>query len=472
MTQQRFCRGCFKLRIFSAVALLIVIYEGLVERVLDELPAHWAFHTIAITLSAAAAAFAAQHLRDGAMRRARRAAEAVEMRASSFQKTLLDAMPVAVFYKDREGRYLGCNELFAEVMGVSSEQIKGRTVAELWPSEHADTYHQKDLALMANPVTQQYEFQIKDKHGQIRDVIYGKGAFFDEHGQVAGIIGAFFDITDKKRLEQELLCHRTQLEAMVEQKTAELRQRNLELGNARDAADAATRAKDAFLQTMSHELRTPLNGVLGAAHILRLRLDDPGQLRFVDMVIASGRSLLQVIERILVFSKLSAETGGGLAAIELATFLPGLIEPLCPVAEARGGALAVSVDEALPACIYEDHARLGVILRHFLDNGLKFSGRGTVRLSARPDTLPGGEAVIRFEVVDQGIGIEADKLGMIFEAFSQADGSLTRQHGGIGLGLAECRQLARLMGGEVGVSSTPGEGSAFFLTLPLRGVPA
>lgn len=113
-----------------------------------------------------------------------------------------------------------------------------------------------------------------------------------------------------------------------------------------------------------------------------------------------------------------------------------------------------------------------MILRHFLDNGLKFSGRGTVRLSARPDTLPGGEAVIRFEVADQGIGIEADKLGMIFEAFSQADGSLTRQHGGIGLGLAECRQLARLMGGEVGVSSTPGEGSAFFLTLPLRGVPA
>ena len=80
--------------------------------------------------------------------------------------------------------------------------------------------------------------------------------------------------------------------------------------------------------------------------------------------------------------------------------------------------------------------------------------------------------MIRFEVADQGIGIEADKLGMIFEAFSQADGSLTRQHGGIGLGLAECRQLAKLMGGEVGVSSTPGEGSAFFLTLPLRGVPA
>ena len=248
-------------------------------------------------------------------------------------------------------------------------------MAELWPSEHADIYHQKDLALMANPVTQQYEFQIKDKHGQIRDVIYGKGAFFDEHGQVAGIIGAFFDITDKKRLEQELLCHRTQLEAMVEQKTAELRQRNLELGNARDAAEAATRAKDAFLQTMSHELRTPLNGILGAAHILRQRLDDPRQLRFADIVVTSGRSLLQIIERILDFSRLSAEIGGGLGAIELATFLPGLIEPLRPVAEARGVALEVSVDGALPAYIYEDAARLGEILRHFLDNGIRFSGR-------------------------------------------------------------------------------------------------
>ena len=94
-----------------------------------------------------------------------------------------------------------------------------------------------------------------------------------------------------------------------------------------------------------------------------------------------------------------------------------------------------------------------------------------MRLSARPDTLPGGEAVIRFEVADQGCGIEADKLGMIFEPFSQADGSLTRQHGGIGLGLAECRQLASLMGGELGVGSTPGEGSTFCLTLPLRGAP-
>ena len=125
-------------------------------------------------------------------------------RARRFNEALLDSIPVAVFYKDREGRYLGCNPSFSEIMGVSAEQIRGKTVGELWPSELAAVYHQKDLDLMADPKPQIYEFRIRDRNGEMRDVLYAKNVFRDERNQVAGIIGAFVDISERKQAEESL----------------------------------------------------------------------------------------------------------------------------------------------------------------------------------------------------------------------------------------------------------------------------
>ncbi len=121
-----------------------------------------------------------------------------------FNEALLSAIPTPVFYKDREGRYLGCNRAFTEVMGLTSEELKGKTVFELWPDEHAHTYHQKDLELMANPALQRYEFKVRDKNGALRPVIYVKDVFRDEENQIAGIVGAFLDITERQRAEDEL----------------------------------------------------------------------------------------------------------------------------------------------------------------------------------------------------------------------------------------------------------------------------
>ena len=130
--------------------------------------------------------------------------EAELKRSLQFTKSLLSAIPTPIFYKDVQGRYLGCNPAFTEIMGVSTEALRGKTVDELWPSEHAEVYHRKDLELMQRRGQQVYEFEIKDKHGAIRPVIYYKNTFLDEYGHVAGLVGGFVDITERKRAEREL----------------------------------------------------------------------------------------------------------------------------------------------------------------------------------------------------------------------------------------------------------------------------
>jgi PAS domain S-box-containing protein len=125
-------------------------------------------------------------------------------RSNNFANALLSSIPLPTFYKDSKGRYMGCNQEFTKVMGVTAEQIKGKTVMELWPSEHAKMYHEKDLELMKNPVKQIYEYKIKDKNGVERPVIYSKNVFYNKDGSIAGIIGCFLDISERKKIQEEL----------------------------------------------------------------------------------------------------------------------------------------------------------------------------------------------------------------------------------------------------------------------------
>lgn len=151
-----------------------------------------------------------------------------------FTKALLSSIPTPVFYKDKEGRYLGCNRAFSEIMGVTSEEIQGKTVFELWPSEHARTYHEKDLALINNPVRQIYEYKVRDKNGVERPVIYVKDVFRDENDEAAGIVGAFMDIAPLKQAEVEI----RQLYDKLEQKNRELENENQERMKAQQAAQS------------------------------------------------------------------------------------------------------------------------------------------------------------------------------------------------------------------------------------------
>jgi signal transduction histidine kinase/DNA-binding response OmpR family regulator len=241
-----------------------------------------------------------------------------------------------------------------------------------------------------------------------------------------------------------------------------------ELRMAKEVAEAASRAKSQFLANMSHEIRTPMNGVLGMAELLSETELSDKQRRLVGMIRASGESLLSIINDILDFSKIEA----GKLDLEKVDFAPlavleDMAELLAARAQAKGLELIVSADDDAPAWVNGDPHRLRQILLNLVGNAIKFTDAGEVVVRCRrerPATGNGSE-LLRFEVSDTGIGIPAEKKERLFQAFAQADGSTTRRFGGTGLGLVIAKELAQLMGGDIGVESQPDLGSTFWFTI-------
>lgn len=271
------------------------------------------------------------------------------------------------------------------------------------------------------------------------------------------------DDADKAREELSVLNAR--LEELVAIRTAELLA-------ARDAAQAADRAKSSFLANMSHEIRTPMNGILGMAHLLRRSGVTPKQAEQLDKIEVAGRHLMEIISNILDFSKIEA---GKLLLEHIDFDLHELIDnTLAIVADsAAAKGLQLSADlTGVPAQLCGDPTRLSQALLNYLGNAIKFTRTGSVTLRARLRAETDDGYLLHFAVIDTGIGMTPEQQGKLFEAFTQADSSSTRQFGGTGLGLAITRRIVQLMGGETGVRSTPGEGSNFWLTVRLdKGLP-
>ena len=253
----------------------------------------------------------------------------------------------------------------------------------------------------------------------------------------------------------------SELESRVEQRTAQLQEAKL-------AAERANEAKSQFLANMSHELRTPLNSLLILA---RLLADNPGakldakQVKFAQTIHASGLDLLSLINDLLDLAKIEsgAVTALNVAPARFADLREDLERTFRQVAQDKGLEFAISVDPALPPTLRTDAARLRQVLKNLLANAFKFTSRGGVTLRIAPHA----PSAVAFAVTDTGIGIDAEKQELIFEAFRQADGSTSRLYGGTGLGLSISRELTRLLGGELRVTSAPGQGSTFTLVLPL-----
>jgi len=392
----------------------------------------------------------------------------VELQASeSKYRELVSNANAVILRLDMEGRVTYFNEYAERFFGYGTEEILGRqAVGTIVPEVETETG--RDLAgLLADIVMHPRAHAENENENVTRDgtrvyLHWANRAILDAEGRQIGVLAIGHDITEKRQAERELERHRNHLEELVFSRTAEL-------GAARDAAEAANRAKTVFLANMSHELRTPMNGIMGMTALALRRATDPQQIEQLNKSQAAAQHLLEIINDVLDISRIEAE---GMKLEEADFSLRRLISGTCAMQEeaarAKGLELTWAIVGEVPDDLRGDALRLRQVLLNFVGNAVKFSERGRITVKASTMEQDAGSVLLRIQVADQGIGIDPEQQARLFQPFAQGDDSPTRKYGGAGLGLAISRRIARLMGGDVGVMSEPGLGSKFWMTVRVQ----
>ena len=391
----------------------------------------------------------------------------------------LDQSRASVIITDTAGTIEYVNQAFAESSGYPVADVLGQKAGFLRSGETPpETYVSLWSALRAGQAWEG-EFHNRRRDGRVVVQYARISPVVQADGRITHYLSVQEDITERKRAEAELARYRDQLEERVAERTRQLEdanrvlsERSVELEAAREASDAANRAKSVFLANMSHEIRTPMNAIIGLTHLLRRSVPDvEAQARLVK-VSDAAEHLLTIINDILDISKIEA---GRLTLDEADFHLEEVVRKVCALIADRAAqkGVEVVVDVAdVPDMLRGDPTRLSQMLLNYLGNAVKFTDSGVVQLRARIDAEDEAEVHLCFEVIDTGIGIEPEALSRLFRPFEQADASTTRRFGGTGLGLAITAHLARLMGGEAGADSTLGQGSHFWFRVRLARGPA
>lgn len=354
---------------------------------------------------------------------------------------LIDSIPDLIFYKDLDGVYIGCNPAFGELVGLEPEKIVGVTDYDIFPDNVAEAFIERDEQVLeeGKPLSQEEWVTYPSGERVLLDTL--KTPYFGPDGQTLGLIGISRDTTERKQAE-------------------------VALKEAKEAAEAAAKAKADFLATMSHEIRTPMNGVIGMTGLLMDTKLNVEQREFVETIRISGEALLTIINDILDFSKIES----GKMELEYQPFqLNVCIEESLNLFSTRASEKAIDlvyhIQEDVPPFINGDVTRLRQILVNLIGNAVKFTDEGEIFIKVEKIHQSDNEMELKFSVRDTGIGIPEQKLNRLFEVFSQVDSSTTRKYGGTGLGLAICKRLSELMGGKIWVESEMGIGSTFYFTI-------
>lgn len=373
----------------------------------------------------------------------------------------VEQSPSSVMITDLEGRIEYVNAAFVRISGYAPAEVLGQNPRMLRSGQTPPTTYQDLWACLKRGMVWEGQFSNQRRNGEIYVESARVAPIRQPDGRMTHYLALKEDITEQKRISEELERYRHHLEELVAERTLQLEQ-------AKATAEAASQAKSSFLANMSHEIRTPMNAIIGLTHLLRRGVHEAEQQDKLRKLADSAHHLLQIINDILDISKIEA---GQLrleqVSFSLDTVLGKVAALVLERVRAKGLELVVDNDPALAQPVCGDPTRLAQALLNYLSNAVKFTAAGVVVLRARVIATRDEDWLVRFEVRDTGIGIAPDVLGRLFQAFEQADVSITRQYGGTGLGLAITRRLAQLMGGEVGAESQPGVGSLFWFTARL-----
>ncbi|MGA3229033.1 MAG: response regulator [Candidatus Binatus sp.] len=368
-------------------------------------------------------------------------------RAEARYRSLVDRLPVGLYRISTGGDILEFNPALIDMLGFQDgDTLKRADVAELWL--HAEERARFEAVIEKEGVVKNFEMEMRRRDGSIIWCEQSARAVYDAAGKVGHYEGVLVDITSRKRAEQEANRARDQV---------------------RDLALEAARLRSDFLASMSHEIRTPLSGIIGTGELLSRSALTPEQRRQTEIIRSSGELLLTTVNDILDFSKLAA----GRVVLEkldfdLVELTESLVDSFAATARAKGIELALHADIHMPTGLRGDPNRLRQILNNLVSNAIKFTQQGEVIVRANRVEDTADDVLVRFEVVDTGIGIASETQGRLFQPFVQAEGSTSRRFGGTGLGLVIAARLAEQMGGEIGFESAPGKGSNFHFTARLE----
>jgi PAS domain S-box-containing protein len=369
--------------------------------------------------------------------------DAIKTREEKY-RGIIQNINLGLLEVDNDERIMFANQSFCQITGYSPEELIGQVASSLFLDSSNEASMDEKNSLRKKGISDAYDIRIKDKHDNYKWMMISGAPLYDDKNTLIGSIGIHLDVTEQKALENELI-------------------------KSKKVAEESSKAKEIFLANMSHEIRTPMNAILGMSRLLTKTNQNSQQKTYTNAIIQSAENLIVIINDILDLSKIDA----GQMQIESIGFsLSDLVSQLERIlkykTEEKGLEFNTASSVHIPQILIGDPYRINQILLNLVGNAIKFTEQGSVELWCKLGSTKNGVNQIVFTVKDTGIGIDPEYLKHLYKDFSQEDASVTRKFGGTGLGLSISKKLISLMGGEMNIESTKGEGTviSFSLSMP------